>query len=141
MKLNAAKPKQKPILLKIAPDLSFEQIDDIIEIVKETKLAGIVATNTTILRENLNYSDKFIENIGAGGLSGKPLTDKSTEIIKYIADKSNKTFAIIGVGGIMSPEDAKAKLDAGADLVQIFTGFIYNGPAFVKQINKYLATN
>ncbi len=139
MSLNKTKPKQKPILLKIAPDLNFNQIDDIINIIKETGIAGIVATNTTISRENLSYNKDFIEKIGAGGLSGKPLTKKSTEIIKYIAEKSQKKFAIIAVGGIMTPEDAKEKLDAGADLVQIFTGFIYNGPAFVKNINKYLA--
>jgi len=139
MNLNKSKEKQKAILLKIAPDLSFEQIDDIIEIVKTTGIAGIVATNTTISRDKLSYDKEYIEKIGAGGLSGKPLTDKSTEIIKYIAGKSGKSFAIIGVGGIMTPEDAKAKLDAGADLVQIFTGFIYNGPAFVKKINKYLS--
>jgi len=135
-KLNDQKGGNKPILLKIAPDLTFEQLDDIIEIIKTTKTDGIVATNTTISRENLSYEKDFIDEIGNGGLSGKPLTDKSTEIIKYIVDKSNKTIPVIGVGGIMTPQDAIDKLNAGASLVQVFTGFIYNGPSFVKEINK-----
>ena len=133
-KQNKTKAKQKPILLKIAPDLTDEQLLDIIDIIKITKIAGVVATNTTILREDLK-SEKQKET---GGLSGKPLTKRSTEIIRFLSDKSNKAFPIIGVGGIHSAQDAKEKLDAGADLVQIYTGFIYEGPGLVKRINKAL---
>lgn len=136
--LNKQKTKQKPILLKIAPDLTNEQLDDIIEIVFETKLAGVVATNTTISREHLSADKKLVEQIGAGGLSGKPLTKKSTEIIKYIHQKSNGSIPIIAVGGIMTAEDAIEKLQAGAGLVQLYTGFIYEGPALIKEINKRL---
>ena len=135
-KLNNQKGSQKPILLKIAPDLTNEQLDDIIDIVKITAIDGIVATNTTISREQLSYDDKYIEEIGNGGLSGKPLTERSTEIIRYIVEKSNKTIPVIGVGGIMTVQDALDKLNAGASLIQIFTGFIYNGPSFAKEINK-----
>ena len=116
--LNRQKIKQKPILLKIAPDLSNEQLDDIIEIVFETKLDGVVATNTTITRENLSAEKTKVEAIGTGGLSGRPLTKKSTEIIKYIAEKSQHKIPIIAVGGIMSADDAIEKLNAGASLVQ-----------------------
>jgi len=135
-KENNTKPKQKPILLKIAPDLSSNQLDDIIDIVATTKIDGIVATNTTIERSNLSYSTEFVENIGNGGLSGAPLKDRSTEIIKYLHTKSNGSFPIIGVGGIMTPEDAKEKLDAGASLVQIYSGFIYEGPKLIKDTLK-----
>jgi dihydroorotate dehydrogenase len=135
-KLNNQKGGNIPILLKIAPDLTNQQLDDIIDIVKTTKINGIVATNTTISRDNLSYDEKYIEELGNGGLSGKPLTQKSTEIIKYIVEKSNKTIPVIGVGGIMTVEDAIEKLEAGACLIQIYTGFIYNGPGFVKEINK-----
>lgn len=128
----------RPILLKIAPDLSNSQLDDIIEIVKTSGIDGVIATNTTISRENLKTAKNKIEAIGSGGLSGKPLTKRSTEVIKYLSEKSAKAFPIIGVGGIHSPEDAKEKLDAGADLIQIYTGFIYEGPGLVKRINKYL---
>ncbi len=131
---NKTKAKQKPILLKIAPDLTNEQLLDIIDIVKTTKIAGVVATNTTILREDLK-SEKQNET---GGLSGKPLTKRSTEVIRFLSEKSNKAFPIIGVGGIHSAEDAKEKLDAGADLIQLYTGFIYEGPGLVKRINKAL---
>lgn len=134
--LNATKPARKPILLKIAPDLTKEQLDDIIEIVQETKLDGVIATNTTISRENLKTPQSRIEEIGAGGLSGKPLTKASTEVIRYISETSNKAFPIIGVGGIHSAEDALEKLDAGADLVQLYTGFIYEGPRLIKRINQ-----
>lgn len=134
--LNAAKLERKPILLKIAPDLTKEQLDDIIEIVQNTKLDGVIATNTTISRENLITPKARIEEIGAGGLSGKPLTKASTEVIRYIAEKSNKSFPIIGVGGIHSAQDALDKLDAGADLIQLYTGFIYEGPRLVKRINQ-----
>lgn len=122
----------KPILLKIAPDLTDEQLLDIIEIVNETKIAGVIATNTTISREGLQSENRS----EMGGLSGKPLTKRSTEVIRFLSEKSNKSFPIIGVGGIHSAEDAMEKLHAGASLVQLYTGFIYEGPALVKAINK-----
>jgi dihydroorotate dehydrogenase len=134
--INNSKPARKPLLLKIAPDLTDSQLDDIIDIVKTTKIDGVVATNTTIAREPLTYPKSHIENIGMGGLSGKPLAKRSTEVIAYLKQKSNNTFPIIGVGGIHSPEDALEKLKAGADLVQLYTGFIYEGPGLIKQINK-----
>ncbi|WP_298472710.1 quinone-dependent dihydroorotate dehydrogenase [uncultured Maribacter sp.] len=124
----------KPILLKIAPDLTDAQLLDIIDIVAVTKIDGIIATNTTIARENLK-SD-LVDTEEKGGLSGKPLAKRSTEVIRFLAEKSNKAFPIIGVGGIHSAEDAIEKLEAGADLIQLWTGFIYEGPALVKQINK-----
>lgn len=133
--MNTQKDKRKPILLKIAPDLTNEQLDDIIDIVSETKIDGVIATNTTISREGLKTENSRIEEIGAGGLSGKPVKERSTEVVKYLADKSNKAFPIIGVGGIHSPEDAIEKMEAGADLVQIYTGFIYEGPRLIKRIN------
>lgn len=126
----------RPILLKIAPDLTNEQLDDIVEIVMETKIAGVIATNTTIDRSGLRTSDAVVNE--AGGLSGKPLTVRSTEVIRYLSNKSNKAFPIIGVGGIHSPQDAKDKLEAGASLVQLYTGFIYEGPGIVKRICKEL---
>jgi dihydroorotate dehydrogenase len=130
--LNQLKEKQKPILLKIAPDLTDEQLLDIIEIVKATQIAGVIATNTTISREGLQSANKA----EVGGLSGKPLTKRSTEVIRFLSEKSNKAFPIIGVGGIHSAADALEKLDAGASLVQLYTGFIYEGPALIKAINK-----
>jgi len=133
--LNNKKEKQKPILLKIAPDLTNEQLDDIIEIVTETKTAGIIATNTTISRENISYTKQEIEDFGAGGLSGKPLKERATEVISYIVKKSNNAFPVIGVGGIMTAQDAIEKLNAGASLVQLYTGFIYEGPSLIKKIN------
>jgi len=136
--INFKKEKSKPILLKIAPDLTDSQLDDIIDIVYQTKIAGVIATNTTISRENLNSDSKLIETIGAGGLSGKPLTKRSTEVIRYLSTKSNKAFPIIGVGGIHSAEDALEKIEAGADLIQLYTGFIYEGPSLVKKINRAL---
>ena len=129
---NLAKPKAKPILLKIAPDLTDAQLLDIIAIVNETRIAGVIATNTTISRNNL-LSEQQGES---GGLSGKPLTQRSTEVIRFLSEKSNKAFPIIGVGGIHSAEDALEKLAAGASLIQLYTGFIYEGPALVKAINK-----
>lgn len=129
----------KPILLKIAPDLTDAQLDDIIDIVKTTKIDGVIATNTTISRAGLKTPKNLIEIYAAGGLSGKPLAKRSTEVIRYLAEKSNKAFPIIGVGGIHSAEDAIEKLEAGADLVQIYTGFIYEGPGLVKRINKALS--
>jgi dihydroorotate dehydrogenase len=134
--LNNAKESRKPILLKIAPDLTNEQFDDIIEIVADTKIDGVVATNTTIDRSGLKTDKTKVEVIGNGGLSGKPVRARSTEVIKYLADKSNRAFPIIGVGGIHSAEDALEKLDAGATLLQVYTGFIYEGPSLVKRINK-----
>lgn len=136
MELNAKKPVSKPILLKIAPDLTNEQLDDIVEIVDEVKIAGVIATNTTIDRTNLTASTDKLEEIGAGGVSGKPLTSRSTEVIRYLSMKSNKSFPIIGVGGIHSEKDALEKLEAGASLVQLYTGFIYEGPVLVKRINR-----
>jgi dihydroorotate dehydrogenase len=135
-KINNQKEKRKPILLKIAPDLTNEQLDDIIAIVADTKIDGVVATNTTIGRKGLKTNKTKVEAIGNGGLSGKPLKARSIEVIKYLADKSNKAFPIIGVGGIHSAKDALEKLDAGATLVQVYTGFIYEGPGLVKRINK-----
>lgn len=126
----------RPILLKIAPDLTNEQLDDIVEIVMETGIAGVIATNTTIDRSGLNTKEPVLSE--AGGLSGKPLTKRSTEVVRYLSEKSNKAFPIIGVGGIHSPEDAKEKLDAGASLVQLYTGFIYEGPGIAKRICKEL---
>ncbi len=125
---------EKPILLKIAPDLTNEQLLDIIDIVSQTKIDGVIATNTTIARNKLKSPLLLVEE--AGGLSGKPLTQRSTEVIRFLAEKSNKAFPIIGVGGIHSPEDALEKLAAGADLIQLWTGFVYEGPALVKKINK-----
>ncbi len=124
----------RPILLKIAPDLTNSQLDDIVEIVQETKIAGVVASNTTISREVLKSAEALTSQ--AGGLSGKPLTQRSTEVIRYLSEKSKKSFVIIGVGGIHSPEDAVEKLEAGASLIQLYTGFVYEGPGLVKRINK-----
>ena len=136
---NDKKIKQKPILLKIAPDLTNSQLDDIVEIVQETMIAGVIATNTTILREGLKSDRNLVKEMG--GLSGKPVTKRSTEVIKYLSDKSNKSFPIIGVGGIHSAEDAIEKLNAGASLIQIYTGFIYAGPSLAKDINRALVYN
>lgn len=126
----------RPILLKIAPDLTDEQLDDIIEIVKESGIAGVIATNTTINREGLISPEKTKNQ--TGGLSGKPLTKRSTEVICYLSEKSGKAFPIIGVGGIHSAADALEKLKAGASLVQLYTGFIYEGPGLIKKINQAL---
>jgi dihydroorotate dehydrogenase len=126
----------KPILLKISPDLNFKQIDEVIEIVDETNIDGIVATNTTTGRYNLSTTEEKIGQIGNGGMSGLPLKNRSTEIIRYISVKTNGKVPIIGVGGIMTPQDAIEKLRAGASLVQVYTGFIYEGPMLVRQINK-----
>ena len=134
---NLNKAKAKPILLKIAPDLSDEQLLDIIDIVRETKIAGVIATNTTLSRENLISENKK----ESGGLSGKPLTRRSTEVIRFLSEKSGKAFPIIGVGGIHSAEDAMEKLEAGASLVQLYTGFIYEGPELIKKINQKILEN
>lgn len=132
--LNQQKNQPKPILLKIAPDLTDEQLLDIIDIVSETKIAGVIATNTTISRDGLQSENKK----ETGGLSGQPLKHRSTEVIRFLHEKSHGAFPIIGVGGIHSAEDAMEKLNAGASLVQIYTGFIYEGPKLIKAINKAL---
>ncbi|WP_313580434.1 quinone-dependent dihydroorotate dehydrogenase [Chishuiella sp.] len=133
---NQQKESPKPILLKIAPDLTNSQLDDIIDIVQESKIAGVIATNTTIEREGLKSDPTLVKE--TGGVSGKPLKKRSTEVIKYLSEKSNKAFPIIGVGGIQTAEDAKEKLEAGASLLQVYTGFIYEGPNIVKNICKGL---
>ncbi|MFD1063545.1 quinone-dependent dihydroorotate dehydrogenase [Winogradskyella litorisediminis] len=135
-KANKTFGKQKPILLKIAPDLNDGQLDEIIELVNETQLDGVIASNTSTDREKLKELPESLEKIGNGGLSGQPIKAKSTRVVKYLADKSEKAFPIIGVGGIHSAEDALEKIEAGADLVQIYTGFIYEGPSLIKKINK-----
>ncbi len=132
--LNAQKEKRKPILLKIAPDLTEDQLLDIIDIVATTKIDGVIATNTTISRDGLTSVNKE----ETGGLSGKPLTKRSTEVIRFLSERSNKAFPIIGVGGIHSAQDALEKIEAGASLVQLYTGFIYEGPQLIKDINTEL---
>jgi dihydroorotate dehydrogenase len=131
----------KPIFLKIAPDLTNTQLDDIIEIVDETKIAGVIATNTTIYRSGLKTSESQLNEIGMGGLSGKPLANRATEVIRYLYQNSKGAFPIIGVGGIHSASDALEKLQAGATLLQVYTGFIYEGPALIKKINKSILTS
>ncbi|CAI8351985.1 MAG: Dihydroorotate dehydrogenase (quinone) [Polaribacter sp. SA4-10] len=135
-KLNNAQATQKPILLKIAPDLNNQQLDEIIELVTETKIDGVIASNTSTNRANLKISKEQLETIGNGGVSGQPIKNQSTRVIQYLSDKSNKSFPIIGVGGVHSAEDAIEKIKAGAALVQIYTGFIYEGPSLIKKINK-----
>lgn len=129
----------KPILLKISPDLNNQQLDEAIEVYKKTGIDGMVATNTTITRNNLKTDASSVDAIGNGGLSGGPLTKSSTESIKYIHNKSNGSIPIIGVGGIFTAEDAKEKLEAGAKLVQVYTGFIYEGPGIIKKIVRRLS--
>jgi dihydroorotate dehydrogenase len=138
--LSLAKEKPKPVLLKIAPDLNESQLTDIVEILLETKTDGVIATNTTISREGLSTSKSRIEKIGAGGLSGKPIANRSNEVISFLRAKLGKSYPIIGVGGIMTPQDALEKIKAGADLIQIYTGFIYEGPGFVKEVNERILT-
>lgn len=140
-KANKTFKTQKPIVLKIAPDLNDGQLDEIIELVKQTNLDGVIASNTSTDRSGLKASKEKLEAIGNGGLSGQPIKEKSTRVIKYLSEKSNKAFPIIGVGGIHSAEDALEKLDAGADLVQVYTGFIYEGPSLIKRINKAILKN
>lgn len=134
--LNNKEEKQKPILLKIAPDLNNQQLDEIIELVAETKIDGVIASNTSTSRNNLKVTLERLQEIGNGGISGQPIKHQSTKVIQYLADNSNKSFPIIGVGGVHSEQDALDKIAAGADLVQIYTGFIYEGPGLVKRINK-----
>jgi dihydroorotate dehydrogenase len=138
---NNSQKIQKPILLKIAPDLTYSQIDQIIEIVKAKKIFGLVATNTTISREELITSTSKIEKIGNGGLSGLPLKNKSTEIIKYLRKNLGNEILIIGVGGIFNYKGVEEKIDAGADVVQIYTSFIYEGPTIVNKILKKMSKN
>jgi len=138
MRINRGKSNPKPIFLKIAPDLTFSQLDDILEIVKVTGIQGIIATNTTVGREGLSISKNKLEKIGSGGLSGKPLNDRSNEVIQYLADQSNGQLFIIGVGGIFNEMDALNKFKAGASLIQIYSGLIYEGPGLVSRINKTL---
>ena len=135
-KANTNFTKQKPILLKIAPDLNNNQLDEIVDLVKETNLDGVIASNTSTDRIGLKASQERLTEIGNGGLSGQPIKEKSRRVIQYLSEKSNKAFPIIGVGGIHSAQDAIDKIEAGADLVQIYTGFIYEGPRLIKQINK-----
>lgn len=135
---NAVKPNPKPVFLKIAPDLTNSQLNEIIDIVKTSGIAGVIATNTTISREGLATSEKEIEAIGAGGLSGAPLRDRSFEILKYLREKLPSETAVISSGGIMSAEEAKRRLEAGADLIQLYTGFIYEGPGLITAIKKAL---
>ena len=136
---GSGKKNPKPILLKIAPDLSWEQIDDVIDLAMEIKLDGLVATNTTISREKLKTENKKIEKIGAGGLSGLPLADRSTEIIRYMGEKTKGKISIVASGGIFTGNDAVKKLGAGASLVQVWTGFIYEGPFIVRTIVRDLS--
>ena len=134
--LSLRKTVPKPVLLKIAPDLTGGQLDDIVDILKSTSIDGVIATNTTISREGLQATAEELNRIGTGGLSGKPLSQRSTEIIRYLRQKLGKDYPIIGVGGIMSARDAMDKINAGADLIQLYTGFIYEGPALVQNINR-----
>ncbi|KXB08706.1 hypothetical protein AKJ55_00530 [candidate division MSBL1 archaeon SCGC-AAA382M17] len=139
IRLRNTRQVEKPILLKISPDLDNQQLDEVVELFFSTGIDAVIATNTTIQRNVLTTEPDMVENIGAGGLSGKPLHKRSTEIIRYLSEKSNGQIPIIGVGGVMTPEDALEKISAGATLVQVYTGFIYNGPGFVKKINKEIA--
>ena len=135
---NNAKAKPKPLLLKIAPDLTNEQLDDIVSLSFETNLSGLVATNTTINRSGLQTPDSSLQSIGAGGLSGKPVRQRATEVVQYLSKQTQNKVPIIASGGIFTGADAQEKLDAGASLVQVWTGFIYEGPSIVKNIGKYL---
>lgn len=136
--LNNNKDQRRPILLKIAPDLTDEQLDDIVDIVRTSGIDGLIATNTTIAREPLTTPENEVSDIGAGGLSGRPLKDRSNEVIRYLRKKAGPDLPIIGVGGIHSAEDAVEKLNAGADLIQVYTGFVYEGPALVNKINRLI---
>jgi dihydroorotate dehydrogenase len=136
--INIKQEEPKPLLLKIAPDLTQEQIDDVIDLALEIKLDGLVATNTTISRSGLQTPDSELSSIGAGGLSGLPVKQRSTEIVKYIYDKTNGKIPVIASGGIFTGDDAKEKIAAGGSLVQVWTGFIYEGPGIVKRICKSL---
>lgn len=132
--LNSKKERQKPVLLKIAPDLNMRDLDEIIDLCMEIKLDGLVATNTTISRDHCITDKHYIEKLGAGGLSGKPLFDRSNEILAHISHRTNGMMKLIGSGGIMNGHDAQQKVDAGASLIQVYTGFIYTGPLIVRKI-------
>lgn len=136
---NLSKEQQRPIFLKIAPDLTDEQLDDIVDLVGETGIAGVIATNTTISRAGLSTKADEVEAMGAGGLSGAPVKNRSTEVIRYLHAKSGGAFPIIGVGGVASGADAQEKLEAGASLVQVYSGLVYEGPGLVKRINQHLS--
>jgi dihydroorotate dehydrogenase len=129
----------RPVLLKISPDLNYKQLDEVIEIFFKTGIDGFVVSNTTVTRDNLKTPSDTVHKIGNGGLSGRPLNTKSTTVIKYIYDKSDGKIPMIGVGGIFSPDDAREKIIAGAKLIQIYTGFIYEGPALIKRIAKRMS--
>ena len=137
--INSDFETKKPILLKIAPDLAWEQIDDIINLAREIHLDGVVATNTTIARDHLKTPNSKLQNVGMGGLSGKPVQKRSTEIVQYIHQKITGSIPIIASGGIFQGADAREKLNAGAVLIEIWTGFIYEGPFIVKRICRELA--
>lgn len=136
MEKNQAKPKPKPVLLKVSPDLNDKQLDEVIAVVEKTKIHGVIATNTSVSRVGLITNSEKVTAIANGGLSGKPLSKRSTEVIAYLYKKSNAAFPIIAIGGIFTAEDALEKLNAGASLVQVYTGFIYEGPFLAKKINK-----
>lgn len=136
MEKNRAKPKLKPILLKVSPDLNDGQLDEVIAVIEKTKIHGVIAANTSVSREGLKTDQEKVKAIANGGLSGKPLNKRSTEVIKFLHEKSKGAFPIVAVGGIFTAEDAIEKLEAGASLVQIYTGFIYEGPWLAKRINK-----
>lgn len=136
--INRTKTVQKPVLLKIAPDLNHRQLDEIVDLIAETKIDGVIVSNTSVNREGLKTSPEVLKQIGNGGLSGKPIRERSTQMIQYLSDKSSRAFPIIGVGGIHSAKDAMEKLEAGASLVQLYTGFIYEGPELINEINKEL---
>ncbi len=138
MNENATMPTSRPIFLKIAPDLSDSELDDIIDLVQETGIAGVIATNTTISREGLQMDEARVQEMGPGGLSGAPVRERSTEVIRYLHTKSGGSFPIIGVGGICSGVDAQEKLDAGASLVQVYSGLIFEGPGLIRRINRHL---
>ncbi|GAB2789980.1 dihydroorotate dehydrogenase [Hymenobacter luteus] len=138
---NQALPTPRPLLLKIAPDLTDSQLDDILLIAREAELSGLVATNTTISRTGLTTPEAQVSALGAGGLSGRPLRRRATEVIRYLSRQSRGQMPIMGVGGIHSAQDAQEKLAAGAALVQLYSGFIYEGPSLVKQINRALAAS
>jgi dihydroorotate dehydrogenase len=138
---NQQRAAPRPLLLKIAPDLTDYQLDDILEIARETKLSGLVATNTTISREGLHTDASQVAALGAGGLSGKPLRERATEVIRYLHRRADGALPIIGSGGIHSPQAAQEKLNAGASLIQLYTGFIYEGPGLVRKINEQLAVS
>jgi len=139
--LSLSKPKLKPVLLKIAPDLTQEQLDDVVEILKATHTDGVIATNTTISREGLTTGKDVLDQVGNGGLSGKPLAARATEVIRYLRSKLGPDYPIIGVGGILTTDDALEKLKAGADLIQLYTGFIYEGPGIIRKINNAILKN